>query len=88
MSETWSALFVREGPALVEGGEERGGRSRRQALGWLAANVHTFFIQIADQKVYLVAALLGEQSYLRTSADWSDPNHLLALPSFPVDPAQ
>lgn len=59
--------------------------NRESALGWLAADDHTFYIKVGDQKVYLVAAPHGEERWLRTSADFAQPNPLLALPDFPPD---
>jgi hypothetical protein len=57
---------------------------REAAIGWLSADAHSFYIKQGDQKVYLVAATHNDQSWLRTSADWTQPNTLLELPDLPA----
>lgn len=57
---------------------------REAALGWIKADANTFFVKVGEQKVYVVVAEHGGQSWLRTSADWTQPNELLNLPDFPA----
>lgn len=58
---------------------------REAAIGWLAADPHTFYIKQGEQRIYLVVAIHNGQSWLRTDKDWAQPNPLLKLPDCPAE---
>ncbi len=56
---------------------------KEQAIREIEQGTNTFFVSVGGRSVRVIVAVHNGRKYLKTEADGSSPNNLLALPECP-----
>lgn len=53
--------------------------TQEQVIGWIESGQHSFYVSRPGGSVWVVVASRNGRQYLKTAADGTEPNNLLAL---------